>query len=427
MRVLVVGGGGREHALVWRLARSESVSDVIAAPGNAGIARDARVVPVKPTDLDGLARLAEDEGCDLTVVGPEVPLTLGVVDVFRERGLCAFGPTRAGARIEGSKSFAKDLMARAGVPTAASRTVEDRDEALAAASAMGYPVVVKADGLAAGKGVTVAQDAVQAEAAIDDALVRGRFGPAGESLVVEEYLEGEEASILALTDGRSFALLVPSQDHKQALDGDLGPNTGGMGAYAPAPVVTPDALADVKTRIIEPTIAALAGVGGEEYRGVLYAGLMITAEGPKVVEFNCRFGDPEAQVTLPLLDGDLGELLLATARGELDPSAVGAIDEHAACVVMASGGYPGNYEKGKTISGLREAEALEGVTVFHAGTAAADGRIVTSGGRVLGVTALGSSLDEAVRRAYQAVGLIGFEGERHRTDIAHRALERLSA
>jgi phosphoribosylamine--glycine ligase len=425
MKVLVVGGGGREHALTWKLAQSPAVRELLAAPGNAGIAGVARTVPVPAHDLEGLARLAEDEECDLTVVGPEVPLTLGICDLFEARGLTIFGPSRAGAMIEASKSFAKDLMLRAGVPTATARTVTDRDEAISAAAEMGYPVVIKADGLAAGKGVVVAESREEALAAIDDAMVLGKFGKSGEVLVIEEHLEGEEASILAITDGRSFGLLAPSQDHKRARDGDSGPNTGGMGAYAPAPVVTPAMLADIERGIMAPVVEELSRTSGVRYKGVLYAGLMITKDGPKVVEFNCRFGDPEAQVTLPLMDGDLAATMLATAHGELDAADVRVASGHAVCVVMASGGYPGRYEKGKRIDGLTEAGAMEDVVVFHAGTDLVDGATLTSGGRVLGVTAWSPSLDDAVARAYAAVDTISFEGEQHRTDIAHRALERL--
>lgn len=425
MRVLVVGGGGREHALVWKLARSPLVSEIIAAPGNAGTARLARSFPVPAHDIEGLARLAEEKECELTVIGPEVPLTLGVVDLFEDRGLTAFGPTRAGALIEGSKWYAKDLMLKAGVPTAAARVTSDREEAASFARELGYPVVIKADGLAAGKGVVIAADEKDAVSAIDDALVREKFGGSGDKVVVEEYLEGEEASILAFTDGKRFGMLLPSQDHKRALNGDRGPNTGGMGAYAPAPVVTPEILSEVENRIMGPTVEALSSTHGVAYRGVLYAGLMLTSEGPKVVEFNCRFGDPEAQVTLPLLDGDLAEIMLSVVRGELDPSTVKTRPGHAVCVVMASGGYPGKYTKGKVIRGLSDAEVMEGVTVFQAGTDSVNEMTVTSGGRVLGVTARDGSLADAVGRAYRAVDAITFDGEQHRTDIAHRALARL--
>ncbi len=424
MKVLVVGGGGREHALVWKIAQSPLVDEIIAAPGNAGIATLARTVAVRADDVEGLTRLAVEEECDLTVVGPEIPLTLGLADRLTERGATVFGPSRAAARLEGSKSFAKDVMARAGVPTARAWLTTDRDEAVDRAVEIGYPVVIKADGLAAGKGVVIATDEREATEAIDDAIVRGRFGSSGASVLVEEYLEGEEASILAFTDGQRVAVLAPSQDHKRALDGDAGPNTGGMGAYAPAPVVTSGALERVRTDVLEATVRALADLDGTVYRGVLYAGLMFTADGPKVLEYNCRFGDPEAQVVLSLLDGDLVEIMTATARGQLDPSTVKSRAGGAACVVVASGGYPGPYEKGKVISGLETAAAMDGVVVFHAGTAAEEGRIVTSGGRVLGVTGTGPDLSTALERTYAAARAIHFGCARYRTDIGHRALKR---
>ncbi len=425
MRVLVIGGGGREHALVWKIAQSPSVTEIIAAPGNAGIAGLARVVPTGADDLEGLVKLAEDEACDLTVVGPELPLTLGLADSLVERGLPVFGPSMAAAAIEGSKWFAKDLMLRAGIPTAAAEVATDRDRAVGLVRDMGCPVVIKADGLAAGKGVVVASNDDEAIAAIDDAMVGGRYGAAGRKIVVEECLEGEEVSILAFTDGKSVGLLVSSQDHKRAFDGDAGPNTGGMGAYAPAPVVTPEMRAVVEESIVGPTIEALSQLHGVTSRGVLYAGLMITGDGPKVIEFNCRFGDPETQVTLPLLDADIVEIMASVARGELDPAAVRAKPGAAACVVVASGGYPRPYEKGKEIHGLADAGAMEGVTVFHAGTTEVDGRVVTSGGRVLGVTAVASDLRAAITRAYEGVGVIHFDGAHSRTDIGHRALARL--
>ncbi len=425
MKVLVIGGGGREHALVWKLARSPLVTRLIAAPGNAGISRLATTVSIPAHDMEGMARLAEEEACDLTVVGPEVPLTLGIVDLFASRGLPIFGPTRTGAMIEGSKWFAKRLMLESGVPTAEARLSSDPAQALSFAKEIGFPAVVKADGLAAGKGVVVVRDEDEAAAAIDDALVRGTYGDSGTSVLVEEFLEGEEVSIIALTDGKRFGMLLPSQDHKRALDGDDGPNTGGMGAYAPTPFATPEVLDAVERTIIGPTLQALAD-RGIDYRGVLYAGLMLTGAGPKVIEFNCRFGDPETQVTLPLLDADLAETMLSVVRGELDPSSIRSRVGHAACVVMASGGYPGKYEKGKTITGLSDAEAMDGVTVFHAGTDLRDGALATSGGRVLGVTAWNASLADAVARAYRGVGAISFEGEQHRSDIGHRGLKRVA-
>jgi phosphoribosylamine--glycine ligase len=424
MRILVVGGGGREHALVWKISQSPLAQEIVAAPGNAGIAPLARCVPLAADDVSGLARFASEERFDLVVVGPEVPLTLGLADRLAAAGVPAFGPTAAAARVEGSKWFAKDLMLRARIPTAMAWRATDRDEALGRAREIGFPVVVKADGLAAGKGVVIARDRRALEAAVDDALVRGVFGPAGEAVVVEECLEGEEVSVIAFTDGKRTALLAASQDHKRVFDGDEGPNTGGMGAYAPAPVL--GGAEDVARRVIEGAVSALEEHHGVEYRGVLYAGLMMTADGPKVLEFNCRFGDPETQAVLPLLDGDLPEIMASVARGELDPSRVRTLPGAAACVVLAAGGYPGHYEKGSEIRGLPEAGALEGVVVFHAGTAFSGDRVVTAGGRVLGVTGVGRDLPDAVGRAYAGVREISFEGAHCRKDIGYRALRRLA-
>ncbi len=426
MKILIVGGGGREHALAWKLAQSSLAPELIAAPGNAGIAALARCVPIAADDVESLARLASEERCELTVVGPEVPLTLGLADRIRETGGAVFGPSADGARLEGSKWFAKEVMERAGVPTARAWRATTREDALAAFDEAGAPVVVKADGLAAGKGVIIAETHEEAVAAVDDIMTRRQFGDAGATVVIEEFLVGEEASILALTDGERFAPLVVSQDHKRALDGDLGLNTGGMGAYAPAPVVDAAMTAGIVRDVLRPTVETLRAMG-IDYRGVLYAGLMLTDDGPKVLEFNCRFGDPETQVVLPLLDGDLAEIMMAVARGELDPARVRASGRSAACIVMASGGYPGSYAKDKTIDGLDAAAALDGVTVFHAGTALADGNVVTSGGRVLGVTATAGALPAAIDRAYEAVGLITFEDVQYRRDIGHRALARLKS
>ncbi len=426
MKILIVGGGGREHAIAWKLAQSEGAPELIAAPGNAGIAALARCVPVAADDIDGLARLAREERCDLTVVGPEVPLTLGLADRIRETGGAVFGPSSDGARLEGSKWFAKEVMERAGVPTARAWRATSREAALAALDQTGAPIVVKADGLAAGKGVIIAETRQKAVAAVDDIMMQRQFGDAGATVVIEEFLVGEEVSILALTDGERFAPLVVSQDHKRALDGDLGLNTGGMGAYAPAPVVDAEMTQGIVHDVLRPTVETLRAMG-IDYRGVLYAGLMLTIDGPKVLEFNCRFGDPETQVVLPLLDGDLAEVMLAVARGELDPATVRASGRSAACIVMASGGYPGSYTKGKTIEGLGAAGKLDGVTVFHAGTALSGGSVATSGGRVLGVTATAGELSAALDRAYEAVELITFEGAQYRRDIGHRALARLKA
>ncbi|MCD4689992.1 phosphoribosylamine--glycine ligase, partial [bacterium] len=372
MRILIVGGGGREHAIAWKLARSPQAPELLAAPGNAGIASIARCLPVAASDVDALARLVNDEACDLTVVGPEVPLTLGLADRIRESGRAVFGPSMDGARLEGSKWFAKEVMARAGIPTARAWHASTRDEALRALEESGAPVVVKADGLAAGKGVIIAETHEEAVAAIDRIMTERRFGESGATLLIEEFLDGEEASILAFTDGERIAPLVPSQDHKRAFDGDGGPNTGGMGAYAPTPAVDEAMTRLVLRDVLEPTVAALREMG-IDYRGVLYAGLMLTADGPKVLEFNCRFGDPETQVVLPLLDGDLAAIMMATAEGRLDPTDVRASARAAACVVMASGGYPGSYENGKRIDGLAAAAAVDDVVVFHAGTSVVGG------------------------------------------------------
>jgi phosphoribosylamine--glycine ligase len=343
------------------------------------------------------------------------------------RGLAVFGPTRDAARLEGSKWFAKELMAEMGIPTARAWCVDARDEALERVNELGFPVVIKADGLAAGKGVVVASDAGEANAAIDDALSRGRFGRSGERVLIEEHLAGEEASILAFTDGERIAPLAASQDHKRVGDGDTGPNTGGMGAYAPAPVVTPRLLEFVMAEVLEPAVRGLLMRHDTIYRGVLYAGLMITKEGPKVLEFNCRFGDPEAQVTLPLLDGDIVEIMMSVVHGELDPATVRERDGAAACVVMASAGYPGPYEKGTDIQGLEQASEMEDVVVFHAGTAERDGATVTSGGRVVGVTGVGDDLSGALERAYAGVRAVHFDGAHYRRDIGYRAIRRVGS
>jgi len=425
MKVLVVGGGGREHALVWKIARSPLVDEIVAAPGNAGIGGTAAVVPVRADDTEGLVRLAMERDVGLVVVGPELPLTQGLADRMEAASIPVFGPTQSAARLEGSKWFAKELMLRAGIPTASAMLATSRDEALASADDFGYPVVVKADGLAAGKGVTVAGSREAAATAIEEALVRGRFGASGRRVLIEEYLEGEEASVMAIVDGPRSALLVSSQDHKRAYDGDRGPNTGGMGAYAPAPVMTEALLRFVKENVIDAAVRGLCELDGTVYRGVLYAGLMITGDGPKVLEFNCRFGDPETQAVLPLLDADLVEIMASTAAGELDPSCVRVREGASACVVVASGGYPGPYEKGKPIRGLADASALDRVTVFHAGTARERDGFVTSGGRVLGVTGTGKDLPEAIETAYQGIRNIDFEGAFYRSDIGRRALVRI--
>ncbi len=424
MRVLVVGGGGREHALAWKIAQSPRVDRVYVAPGNAGTALVAENVPIGAEDVEALAGFAERERIDLTVVGPEAPLVLGIVDRFRERGLRVFGPSAAAARLEGSKAFAKAVMERYGVPTAGYREFTDPEAARAHVRRQGAPVVVKADGLAAGKGVTVARTVEEALAAVDAIMVDRAFGEAGARIIVEECLEGEEASFLAFCDGRRVLPMASSQDHKPVFDGDEGPNTGGMGAYSPAPVVTPELFDEIMETVMRPVVEGLAR-DGIPYVGVLYAGLMIREGRPKVLEFNCRFGDPECQPIVVRMKGDLVPVLEACIDGELDRVGLEWDPRAAVCVVMASGGYPGSYRKGIEIRGLEEAAALEDVVVFHAGTRREGDRVVTAGGRVLGVTALGDDIPAAIRRAYEAVERISWEGAHYRRDIGRKALRHL--
>ena len=432
MKILVVGSGGREHAIAWRLAQDEEKHELFCAPGNAGTAAVATNVAIGAEDVAGIVAWAKAERPDLVVVGPEAPLVAGLVDALQKEGIVAFGPVAAGARMEGSKRFAKDVMAAAGVPTGLAETFTDAAAAKAALDRFGLPVVIKADGLAAGKGVVVAETREAAEAAIDDMLVGNKFGAAGAEVLIEEFLHGEECSILALVDGENAVLLPSSQDHKRIFDGDKGPNTGGMGAYSPAPVVTDDKLPFIRDRIILPVVRELKK-RGIVYRGILYAGLMVNDEnsnprGPaaksgstvNVVEFNARFGDPETEAVLPRLGGSFATALLHAATGRLADSDVVVKDEAAATVIIASGGYPGSYEKGKKIAGLDGNPAL----VFHCGTKAAGSDVVTSGGRVLSVTGLGATLREAVDAAYAGVGKISFDGMFFRRDIAHRAFER---
>lgn len=423
MKVLVVGSGAREHAVVWKLTGERSVAEVVAAPGNAGMAGLARCLPVDPADPDALLALAAREAIDLTVVGPEAPLARGVADRFAAAERPLFGPTRAAARLESSKAFAKEFMARHGVPTARYRVCERPQEALAvvADGVFGFPVVIKADGLAAGKGVTVAPDRDTAERAVRDAMLERRFGDAGARIVIEEYLQGEEASFFAICDGHRALPLPSAQDHKRALDGDRGPNTGGMGAFAPSPLVDRDTQARIMREIVEPVVKGLRE-DGAEYRGVLYAGLMLTASGPKVVEFNVRFGDPEAQVVLPMLDGEIAPVLAAAAAGHLDGMACRVRPDVHVGVVLASAGYPEHYETGKPIAGIDDAARLPDVLVFHAGTSRRDGRVVTSGGRVLTVVGRGATYADAIGRAYDGVSRISFDGMHYRRDIGHRAL-----
>ena len=432
MKILVVGSGGREHAITWRLAQDTEKHELFCAPGNAGTTALATNLAVGAEDVSGVVAWAEANKPDLVVVGPEAPLCKGLVDALQKIGVKAFGPVQAGARMEGSKRFAKEIMDAAGVPTGRAKTFTDAEAAKAALPEYGLPVVIKADGLAAGKGVIVAETTEQAEAAIDDMLVDNKFGAAGAEVLVEEFLHGEECSILALVDGENAVLLPSSQDHKRVFDGDKGPNTGGMGAYSPAPVVTDAMLPDIKARIILPVVRELKK-RGIVYRGVLYAGLMITPPGGKtalsgsavnVVEFNARFGDPETEAVLVRLGGNFAQTLLNVANGCLKDSDVVVKPEVAATVIVASGGYPGGYEKGKVMSGLDKAAEVPNAIVFHCGTKAQDGATVTAGGRVLSVTGMGATLRAAVDTVYKAVDLISFDGAFHRRDIAHRAFER---
>ncbi|MGR4069394.1 phosphoribosylamine--glycine ligase [Billgrantia sp. C5P2] len=426
MKVLIIGGGGREHALAWKVGQSPRVERVFVAPGNAGTAHEPGLtnIAIEATELERLVDFAHEEGVALTIVGPEAPLVEGVVDRFREAGLAIFGPTQGAAQLEGSKSFTKDFLARHAIPTAAYRTFTEVEPALAYLTEQGAPIVIKADGLAAGKGVIVAMTLAEAEAAVRDMLEANAFGDAGARVVIEEFLEGEEASFIVMVDGTTVLPMATSQDHKRALDGDAGPNTGGMGAYSPAPVVTESVHERIMERVIMPTVHGMAAEG-HAYTGFLYAGLMIDAEGnPKVIEYNCRFGDPETQPIMLRLQSDLAELCLAGARGELAGHTCEWDPRAAVGVVLAAGGYPGSYRKGDAIEGL-EAAAATGCKVFHAGTAEDDqGRTVTSGGRVLCVTALGQGVSLARDLAYRGVAAIHWDDVQFRSDIAYRAIAR---
>jgi phosphoribosylamine---glycine ligase len=421
MRVLVVGGGGREHALVHSFAQSTHAERICCAPGNAGTAAIADNIGVGSEDLPALLEFASREEVDLTVVGPEAPLVLGIADLFEEHGLRVFGPSQAAAQLEGSKVFAKDVMGAGGVATGAYTRHETAASALARLAEARYPLVIKADGLAAGKGVLICADAREAEAALAACFVSREFGDAGDVVIIEEHLTGSEVSLLVLCDGKNAVPLAPAQDYKRIFAGDKGPNTGGMGSYCPVPGFEQRAIDAAMEQVVEPVVAALRK-RDIVYRGVLYAGLIVTDSGVKVLEFNCRFGDPETQAVLPRLDGDLLELCAAASAGELAGVRAAWKPQECVTVVMASAGYPASSHKGDVIRGLDEAGALEDVTVFHAGTALRDGEVVTAGGRVLAVSALGSGFAAARERAYEGVGRISFDGAQIRTDIAERAV-----
>lgn len=423
MKILVVGNGGREHTLVWKLAQDPARHTIYCAPGNAGTARCAVNVPIKADDVDGLCEWAITEGPDLTVIGPEAPLCAGLTDRLEAEGLRVFGPSKAAAQLEGSKIFSKEVMLAAGVPTARAEFFTELDQALAYVDEQGAPLVIKADGLAAGKGVAVCSTVEEAREAVTAMLGRGAFGEAGRRILIEECLQGEEVSILALVDGENIVTLASSQDHKRAYDGDQGPNTGGMGAYSPARIVKEELWPYIRKEVFGRTIQELKR-RGITYKGVLYAGLMMTGNGPMVLEFNCRFGDPETQVVIPRLSTELAPAFEACIDGTLSNDLVHWRPESAVCVVMASGGYPGEYASGYPIHGLEDVAEIGDVMVFHAGTAEKDGRIVTAGGRVLGVTALGADLNAAISEAYRAVSGIDFTDAFHREDIAWRELER---
>ena len=426
MKVLLVGSGGREHTLAWKLSRSTRVAELYAAPGNAGISGVAQTVPIASDDLDGLLEFAHSHKIDLTIVGPEAPLVLGIADQFRNSGLAVFGPSSGAARLEGSKSFAKEFMARHQIPTAAFAVLDSADEAEQSLKSgrFSFPVVVKADGLAAGKGVFVCETLAEALEAVDITMRTRTLGPAGDRVVVEDCLQGEEASFMVLSDGVNVTPLVPSQDHKQIFEGDTGPNTGGMGAYSMDGLLSETTQQEVLDRIIHPTIQGMTAEG-QPFQGVLYAGLMLTSDGPQVLEYNVRFGDPEAQVILPRMDSDLADLLEAATRGELVDREVSWRRGACVCVVVASEGYPGSYPSGREIRGLDMAAEGDDILLFHAGTVFEEDRLLTSGGRVLGIVAQADSLDEAIARSYEGVNKIHFDGMYYRRDIAAKGLAKL--
>ncbi|MDR1324140.1 MAG: phosphoribosylamine--glycine ligase [Candidatus Margulisbacteria bacterium] len=421
MKILLIGSGGREHALAWKISQSPRVTKLYCAPGNPGIAELAECVSIGADNISALKDFTLQNKIDLTVVGPETPLTLGIVDEFEQAGLRIFGPSQAAAQLEGSKMFAKKIMKKYKIPTAAYEVFDDAQKALEHVYMSRFPVVIKADGLAAGKGVTVAISLVEAKRAINAALKDKVFGESGAKIIIEEFLAGEEASLLAFCDGKDFVPMVSAQDHKAVYDEDKGPNTGGMGAYSPAPVVTESVLRQVRETIFQPMLDGLAKEGAP-YKGVLYAGLMITSDGPKVVEFNCRFGDPETQAVLPRLQTDIVDIFEACLDGKLAAQNIEWSEAAVVCVVLAADGYPGQYTKGQEISGLAAAAALPDAYVFQAGTAKRDGKLVTDGGRVLDVTALGADIKMAIKNAYKAADLISFSGLHKRKDIGKKAL-----
>ena len=423
MKFLVVGKGGREHAFVWKLAQSSKITQLYAAPGSPGMARYAECVDIADSDLEGLADFACRAGIDISVIGPEAPLAAGIVDIFTARGLSVFGPTQAAAQIEADKDFALELMHNYDIPTGAYETFVNAETARQRLKTWQHPLYLKVSGLAAGKGAIYCETLRDSLRIVDEVMVQRAFGDSGDKLIAMELLEGEEASIFGFSDGQDIVCIVPSQDHKTIGEGDVGLNTGGMGAYAPAPVITPELFDEIVQRIMKPTIRALASEG-RPYKGVLFGGIIVTPDGPKVIEFNCRLGDPEAQVVLPLLKTDLVDIVTAVCAGSVADLAIECDDRAATCVVMASGGYPEAYTTGFPISGIDRAEALGDVVVFHAGTAYRDRQLVTNGGRVIGVTAIGDSIQSSIAHAYKAVGKIAFDNAYFRRDIGHRALNR---
>ncbi|MDF2722157.1 MAG: phosphoribosylamine--glycine ligase [Paenibacillus sp.] len=418
MRILVIGKGGREHAIVWALAKSPRITKLFCAPGNAGIAQLAEIVPIKESEFEKIALFAKEQAIDLVVIGPDDPLAEGIVDALEAQGIPVYGPRKNAAEIEGSKVFMKALLKKYGIPTAAYETFDNYEAALDYLRSQRIPIVIKADGLAAGKGVVVAFSREEAEKALNDIMVDKVFGKSGSKVVIEEFLQGQEMSILSFVDGKVVRPMVPSQDHKQVFDDDKGPNTGGMGTYSPLPHIPQSVIDEAIRTIIQPTAEAMVKEG-RPFRGVLFAGLMITEDGPKTIEFNARFGDPETQVVLSLLESDLLDIFLASMDGKLQEADIRWSEDMAVCVILASGGYPGNYPKGLPISGLEEVQSS---VVFHAGTASRDGQVVTDGGRVLGVTAKGATIAEAREKAYADAARIRFEGMQYRKDIANKAL-----